>query len=149
MSYIRPRIWLSTICLRLSTNNGRHCENPVCHVTLASTPAEKRQLPPWTVYFLVQMQLTGRYHHRSESDFVFLLCRKCRNLSYLKCDSRICHRRSSNFGETRPRRAGRACVKPFLFPVKSRRSLADFNTESRHRVLSCPTCDLTVLLHNY
>ena len=39
-------------------------------------------------------------------------------------------RRSSNFGETRPRRAGRACVNPFLFPVKSRRSLADFNTES-------------------
>ena len=39
-------------------------------------------------------------------------------------------RSSSNFGETRPRRAGCACVKPFLFPVKSRRSLADFNTES-------------------
>ena len=32
-------------------------ENPVCHVTLASTPAEKRQLPRWTAYFLVQMQL--------------------------------------------------------------------------------------------
>ena len=78
--------------LRLSTNNGRHCENPVCHVTLASTPAEKWQLPRWTAYFLVQMQFTGRYDHRSESDFVFLLCRKCRNLSYLKCDSRICHR---------------------------------------------------------
>ena len=28
-------------------------------------------------------------------------------------------RSSSNFGETRPRRAGCACVKPFLFPVKS------------------------------
>ena len=39
-------------------------------------------------------------------------------------------RRSSNFGETRPHRAGRACLKPFLFPVKSRHSLADFNTES-------------------
>ena len=52
----------------------------LCHVTLASTPAEKRQLPRWTVYFLVQMQLTGRYDHRPESDFVFLLCRKCRNL---------------------------------------------------------------------
>ena len=39
-------------------------------------------------------------------------------------------RSSSNFGETRPRRADRACVKPVLFPVKSRRSLADFNTES-------------------
>ena len=31
---------------------------------------------------------------------------------------------------TRPHRVGRACVKPFLLPVKSRRSLADFNTES-------------------
>ena len=70
-------------------NNGRHCENPVCYVTLASTPAGKRQLPR---YFLVQMQLTSRYDHRSESDFLFLLCRKCRNLIYLKCDSRICHR---------------------------------------------------------
>ena len=39
-------------------------------------------------------------------------------------------RNSSNFGETRPRRADRACVKLVLFPVKSRRSLADFNTES-------------------
>ena len=74
-----------------TVNNGRHCENPVCHVTLASTPAEKRQLPRWTVYFLVQMQLTGRYNHQPESDFVFLLCRKCRNLSYLKCASRLCH----------------------------------------------------------
>ena len=51
--------------------------------------------------------------------------------SYLKCNSRIFSpRSSSNFGETRPRRADRACVKPVLFPVKSRRSLADFNTES-------------------
>ena len=82
------------ICLRLSTNNGRHCENPVCHVTLdsAKKPVVKQQLPLWTVYFLVQMQLTCRYNHRFESDFVFLLCRKCRNLSYLKCDLRICHR---------------------------------------------------------
>ena len=39
-------------------------------------------------------------------------------------------RSSSNFGETRPRRAYRACLKPVLFLVKSRRSLADFNTES-------------------
>ena len=92
ISHIQLRFWLRAICLRLSTNNGRHCENSVCHVTLASTPAEKRQLLWWTVYFLVQMQLTGRYDHRSESDFVFLLCRKCRNLSYLKCDLRICHR---------------------------------------------------------
>ena len=80
IAHIRLRFWLRAICLRLSTNNGCHCENPVCHVTLASTPAEKRQLPRWTVYFLVQMQLTGRYDHRSESDFVFLLCRKCPNL---------------------------------------------------------------------
>ena len=33
-------------------------------------------------------------------------------------------RSSSNFGETRPRRADRACVKPVLFPVKLRRSYA-------------------------
>ena len=38
------------------------------------------------------MQLTGRYDRRSESNFVFLLCPKCRNLSYLKYNSRICHR---------------------------------------------------------
>ena len=46
--------------------------------------------------------------------------------SYLKCDSRICHR------EAHPTlvKPDRACVKPVLFPVKSRRSLADFNTES-------------------
>ena len=61
-----PPLWESRIGIR--------------HVTLASTLAEKRQLPRWTVYFLVQMQLTGRYDHRPESDFVFLLCRKCRNL---------------------------------------------------------------------
>ena len=89
ISHIRLRFWLRAICLRLSTNNGRHCENPLCHVTLASMPVKKWQLPRWTVYFFVQMQLTGRYDHRFESDFVFLLCR---NLSYLKCDSRVCHR---------------------------------------------------------
>ena len=91
ISHIQLRFWLRAICLRLSTNSGRHCENPVCHVTLVSTPAEKRQLPRWTVYFLVQMQFTGRYDHRSETDFVYLLCWKCWNFSYLKCDSRICH----------------------------------------------------------
>ena len=91
ISHIRLWFWLRAICLRLSTNNGRHCENPVCLVTLASTPTEKRQLPRWSVYFLAQMQLTGRYEHRPESSFVFLLCQKCWNLSYLKCDSRICH----------------------------------------------------------
>ena len=91
ISHIQLRFWLRAICLRLSTNNGCHRENPVCHVTLASTPAEKRQLPRWTVYLLVQMQSTGLYDQRSEYDFVFLLCRKWRNLSYLKCDSRICH----------------------------------------------------------
>ena len=106
ISHIRLWFWLRAI-LRLSTNNGRHCKNPVCHVTLASTPAEKRQLPRWTVYFLVQMQFTGRSDHRSESDFVFLLWRKCRNLSYLKCDSRICHREAHptlvKRGQGRPR----------------------------------------------
>ena len=71
------------------SGEGTYCKNPICHVTFASTPAEKRRLPRWTVYFLVQMQFTVLYDHRSESDFVFLLCR---NLSYLKCDSRICHR---------------------------------------------------------
>ena len=143
ISDIWRRFWLRAISLRLSTNNGRQCENPVCHITLASTLAEKWQLPRWTIYFLVQMQFTGRYDLQTESDFVFLLCRKYRNLSYLKCDSRICHR------EAHPTlvKRGRACVKPFLFPVKSRRGLADFNTESI--VLPCTTCDLTVLLHNY
>ena len=105
----------------------------LCQVTLASTPAEKRQLPRRTVYFLVQMQLTGRYDHRSESDFCISIVSKM-SKSYL-FEMRFANmspRSSSNFGETRPHRAGRACVKPFLFPVKSRRkrSLADFNTES-------------------
>ena len=128
VSHIQLRFWLRAICFRLSTNNGRHCENPVCLLTLTSTPAEKRQVPQWTVHFLVQIQLTGRFDHRSESDFVFLLCRKCQNLSYLKCDSRISHREAH---PTLVKRgcAGLACVKPFLFSVKSRRSLADFNTE--------------------
>ena len=55
-------------------------------------PAEKRKLPRCTVYFLVQIQFTGRYNHLPRSDFIFLLCRKCQNLSYLKYNSRICHR---------------------------------------------------------
>ena len=56
--------------------------------------------------------------------------------SYLKCNSRICHREAHptlvKRGRAGPGRAGpgRACVKTFLFPVKSRRSLADFNAES-------------------
>ena len=117
-------IWLRAICLRLSTNNGRHRENPVCHVTLASTPAEKRQLSRWMVYFLVQMQLTGRYDHHSESDFVFLLCRKCRNLSYLKCDSGICHREAHPTLVKRGHaRASRACVKPLNFCFLSSRDV--------------------------
>ena len=49
------------------------------------------------------------------------------NVEILVRFANLSPRSSSNFGETRPRRAGRACVKPFLFPVKSRRSLADFN----------------------
>ena len=44
--------------------------------------------------------------------------------------SNLSPRSSSNFGETRPLRARRACVNTFLFPVMSRRSLVDFNTES-------------------
>ena len=55
-------------------------------------PAKKRKLPRCTVYFLVQIQFTGRYGHWPDSDFVFLLCRKCQNLSYLKYNSGICHR---------------------------------------------------------
>ena len=65
--------------------------------------------------------------------FCISIVSKYRNLSYLKYDSRICHWEAHPTLvklETRPPRAGRACVKPFLFPVKSRRSLADFNTES-------------------
>ena len=54
--------------------------------------------------------------------FFFLNLSPRSSLPTLKCDA------------TRPRRASRACVKPFLFPVKSRRSLADFNTES---ILCC------------
>ena len=92
ISHIRLRFWLRAISLRLSTNNGRHCESPVCHVTLASTQPLKRKLPRCTVYFLVQIQFTGRYGHWPDSDFVFLLCRKCQNLSYLKYNSGICHR---------------------------------------------------------
>ena len=62
--------------------------------------------------------------------YFYSICRKCRNLSYLKCDSRICHREAHPTLVKRSHaRAGRACVKPFLFPVKSRRyGLADFNT---------------------
>ena len=85
-------------------------------------PAEKRKLPRCTVYFLVQIQFTGRYGHWPDSDFVFLLCRKCQNLSYLKYNSGICHppRSSCDYGET-----GRACATTFLLPVKSRRGLVD------------------------
>ena len=54
--------------------------------------AEKRKLLRCMVYLLVQIQFTGRYDHWPETDFVFLLCRKCQNLSYLKNNSRICHR---------------------------------------------------------
>ena len=37
ISHIQLRFWPRAISLRLSTNNGRHCESPVCHVTLTST----------------------------------------------------------------------------------------------------------------
>ena len=87
-------------------------------------PAEKRKLPRCTVYFLVQIQFTGRYNHQSESDFVFLLCRKCQNLSYLIYNSRICHR-EAHATLVKP---GRACATIFLLPVKPRHGLADFNT---------------------
>ena len=55
-------------------------ESRMSRHTRFNTSRKKRQLPRWTVYFLVQMQSTGRYDHGSESAFVFLLCR---NFSYL------------------------------------------------------------------
>ena len=75
---------------------------------------------------------------------LFLLFCKCRNLSYLKCYSRICHR-EANAILAKP---GRACAKISMFPVKPRRGLADFNAES---IVSClRQRDLTgFFLHNY
>ena len=87
-------------------------------------PAEKRKLLRCTVYFLVQIQFTGRYDHWPESDFVFLLCPKCQNLSYLKF-ANLSPRSSCDFSET-----GRASATTFLLPVKPRCGLADFSTES-------------------
>ena len=55
-------------------------------------PAEKQKLPRCTIYFLVQIQFTGWHDRWPKSDFIFLLWRKCQNLSYLKYNSRICHR---------------------------------------------------------
>ena len=105
-------------------------KSPVCQVTLASTPAEKRKLPRCSAYFLVKMQFTDRDGHRSHFVFYFYFFCKCRNLSYLKCYSRICHR-EANAILAKP---GRACAKIFMFPVKPRRCLADFNAES---IVSC------------
>ena len=48
-------------------------------------------------------------------------------MSYLQYDSRICHREAQATLVFTP---GRTCAKPFLFPVKPRCGLADFNTES-------------------
>ena len=89
-------------------------------------PAEKWKLLRCTVYFLLQIQFTDRYDHRSKSDFLFLLCRKCQNLSYLKHNLRICHQED----HATLVKLGSACAKTFLLPVKPRRGLADFNTES-------------------
>ena len=46
--------------------------------------------------------------------------------SYLKCDSKICHQ-EAHAALVKP---GRACAKPFLFPVKPHSGLVDFDTES-------------------
>ena len=108
-------------------------------------PAEKRKLPRCTIYFLLQIQFTGRYDHWPESDFVFLLCRKCQNLSYLKYNSQICHRE-----------AHATLVKPAAparrhFCFLSSRDVTWFGWFQHRirRVLPYATCDLAVLLHNY
>ena len=45
----------------------------------------------------------GRYDHRSQPDFVFLLCRKCRNLKLFEMRfAKLSPRSSCYFGETRP-----------------------------------------------
>ena len=84
-----------TLRLRFdSAQSASDCQQTMAAIASHSLQHQRKNsnIPRWTVYFLVQMQLTGRCDHRPESDFVFVLCRKCRNLSYLKCDSRICHR---------------------------------------------------------
>ena len=101
-------------------------------------PAKKRKLPRCTVYFLVQIQFTGRYDHRYESDFVLLLCQ---NLSYLKYNSRICNREDHE-SLVKP---GHACATTFLLPVKLWRGLADFNTES----IVCNCCLTHVWFHSF
>ena len=142
ISHIRLQFRLRAISLRLSTNNGPHRENPVCHVILASTPAEKWKLLRCMVYFLLQIQFTGRYDHQSKSDFVFLLYWKCRNQSYLKCDSRIC-----------PREAHATLLKPghtCHSPVSCQAATWFGWFQHRiHHVLPYAVCDLTVLLHDY
>ena len=53
------------------------------------------------VYFLAQIQFTGRYDHQSESDFVFLLCRKCQNAELFEIQFvNLSPRSACNFGET-------------------------------------------------
>ena len=106
-------------------------------------PAEKRKLPRCTVYFSLQIQFTGRYDHWPESDFVFLLCRKCQNLSYLKYNSRISTEKLMRHWWNRPRLRddiSASCQVAMWFGWFQHRI---------HRVLPYATCDLTVLLHNY
>ena len=99
--------------------------------------SRKRKLPRCTVYFSVQIQFTDRYDHQSEFDLVFLLCR---NLSYLKCDLRICHWEAHyNFGETWlriPEDISVLCQGTTWFGWCQHRI---------HHVLPYATCDLTVL----
>ena len=106
-------------------------------------PAEKRKLPRCTVYFLVQIQFTGRYGHWPDSDFVFLLCRKCQNLSYLKYNSGICHR------EAHATLVKLAALRDDISASCQVATWFGWFQHKNHRVLPYATCDLTVLLHNY
>ena len=71
ISHILLWFWPCAIHLWLSKDNIRHCKSHVCHVTFASTPAKKRKLLWCTVYFLIQLQFTGWYNHRSKSVLYF------------------------------------------------------------------------------
>ena len=110
-----------------------HRENPVCHVTLASTPAKKWKLTRCTVYiswykYSLQVDTTI-----DRNTILYFHCVESRSLSYLKCDSRICHREA----HAALVKHSHACAKAFLFPVKRRRDLVDLTQN--------PSC---VALHN-
>ena len=116
------------------------CENPVCHVALAS----KWKLPRWTLYSWYKCSL--QVDTTIESDFVFLLCRKVAILVIWKANVNLSPRSSCNFGETRP--CMHEVISVSCQQVKPRTWLGWFQ-HGIHRVLPCTTRDLTVLLHNY